>query len=458
MAIWTILVLSAAVVGAAPTMRLRGGSTGKLSLETMISAANDPEAIAELKALMQDPEALAEARQLMDDPEFRAQVQEALSEGGADGLQRLQSQLGSSGDDNDLSSGLRALGPSLGAALDLLKSDVTADEFKAACGVLSSLVQRRLKEGAERVGAEGPRLRLANDKLQERLLRHTHGRRCLTALGFTEEVEGGEDDGDDARRGAMLEVGETVVLDAPQLTRARAVIDEALADSSRASEISAAHGLPYKLALELPTVRRACQGEESLGQQVTALFLEHAEFRAMVCTPELSEQALPSILPLLRSRDGLLALIEFFTGAGPPEGTKVTSVSTLTEWKDALAAAGDRLVVAFFSNTIHLGCRVLGPMFLRLPDHNEGEFADSCAFIRVQVDARTDDGLAQQVFAEAAVPETQVPTFAFFVDCLELRKWRMCGSSDAGELVRRTRRIAADPNDPALEEGPEEQV
>ena len=86
MAIWTILVLSAAVVGAAPTMRLRGGSTGKLSLETMISAANDPEAIAELKALMQDPEALAEARQLMDDPEFRAQVQEALSEGGADGL------------------------------------------------------------------------------------------------------------------------------------------------------------------------------------------------------------------------------------------------------------------------------------------------------------------------------------------------------------------------------------
>ena len=329
MAIWTILVLSAAVVGAAPTMRLRGGSTGKLSLETMISAANDPEAIAELKALMQDPEALAEARQLMDDPEFRAQVQEALSEGGADGLQRLQSQLGSSGDDNDLSSGLRALGPSLGAALDLLKSDVTADEFKAACGVLSSLVQRRLKEGAERVGAEGPRLRLANDKLQERLLRHTHGRRCLTALGFTEEVEGDEEDEEDARRGAMLEVGETVVLDAPQLTRARAVIDEALADSSRASEISAAHGLPYKLALELPTVRRACQGEESLGQQVTALFLEHAEFRAMVCTPELSEQALPSILPLLRSRDGLLALIEFFTGAGPPEGTKVTSVSTL---------------------------------------------------------------------------------------------------------------------------------
>ena len=76
---------------------------------------------------------------------------------------------------------------------------------------------------------------------------------------------------------------------------------------------------------------------------------------------------------------------------------------------------------------------------------------------RAAVDARTDDGLAQQVFAEAGVPETEVPTFAFFAECLELKKWRMTGSSDAGELVRRTRRIAADPNDPALDDGPEEE-
>ena len=97
-------------------------------------------------------------------------------------------------------------------------------------------------------------------------------------------------------------------------------------------------------------------------------------------------------------------------------------------------------------------------MFLRLHDHNDGEFAESCAFIRVQVDARQDDGLAQQVFAENAIPETEVPTFAFFAECLELKKWRMSGSTDAGELIKRIRRIASDPNDPLLEDGPDEEV
>ena len=60
-----------------------------------------------------------------------------------------------------------------------------------------------------------------------------------------------------------------------------------------------------------------------------------------------------------------------------------------------------------------------------------------------------------QVFAEVAVSaQTDLPAFGFFVDCLELRKWRMCASSDAGELTKRIRRIAANPSDPSLEDGP----
>ena len=448
------LLVIGALSGAHPTrvLTLRGGG---LDVKSMLEAAKDPEAVAELQQLMANPEALAEARELMDDPEFRAQVREALAAGGSGGLAELQEQLSSQKE--TLNQGLARLGPSLGAALDLLKEEVSAEELESACVVLTSLVRRRLKLGADAIGADGPRVRLANEKLHDALLRHAHGRRCLTALGFTEEVE---DDATGAAGAAAdapstyLELGSTVVLDERQLKRALGVIDEALVAAAHARELATAHELPYALALSLPTVRRCCRGDEALGRDVTQLLLEHKEFRATVCAPAVAELAMPSILPLLRSTDGLRALLEFYTGAGPPEGTRVVDVHSVSEWKEQLDAAGERLVVAFFSNSLHLGCRVLSSMFLRLPDANGAELAH-VAFVRVHVDARQDDGLTEQVYAECGVPPTDVPTFAFFADCLELRKWRLSGSTDAGELLKRIRRIAADPRDAALDDGPD---
>ena len=429
-------------------LHLRGGG---LDLESMLAAAKDPEALAELQELMNDPEALAEVRELMDDPAFRAQVQDALAAGGGGSLKELQDQLAAN-KDGGLGEGLKALGPSLGAALDLLKAEVTADEFGTACVALTNIVKRRLKLGADQIGANGPRLRVNNEKLVEALLKHAAGKRCLAALGFTEEVGDADGEGDEA---AFLEVGEAMNLDERQLKRALGVIDEALVDSSTALEISSAHGLPYKLALELPAMRRACEGDQALGTAVTQLLMEHQEFRLTVCTPEAADLAMPSIGPLLRSKDGLQALLEFYTGAGPPNGTRVTSVETVSEYKDALYAAGDeKLVVVFFANSAHLGCRVLSPMVLRLPEANDSEFKD-VVFVRVMVDAKTDDGLAQAIFAEAGIPETDVPTFAFFAGCLELKKWRLSASTDAGELLKRIRRIAPDPADPTLDDGPD---
>ena len=53
---------------AAPRIRLRGGS-GALDVDSMVSAANDPEALKELQEIMRDPEAMEQARQMM--VEFR---------------------------------------------------------------------------------------------------------------------------------------------------------------------------------------------------------------------------------------------------------------------------------------------------------------------------------------------------------------------------------------------------
>ena len=301
---------------------LRGGG---LDLEAMLAAAKDPEALAELQELMQNPEALAEVRELMDDPQFRAQVQDALAAGGGSGLQELQDSLAANKEaDSGLTKGLKVLGASLGVALDALKKEVNAEDFGAACVVLTNIVKRRLKMGADQIGVDGPRLRLNNEKLVEALLKHTAGRRCLDALGFTEEVggetggeeggkAGGEEGGEAGGDGAYLEVGELMSLDVRQLKRSLSTIDEALADSAKALEISSAHGLPYKLALELPTMQRACAGDSELGKAVTSLLLEHPEFRVTVCSPEAADMAMPSIAPLLRSKDGLQALLEVGT-------------------------------------------------------------------------------------------------------------------------------------------------
>lgn len=98
-------------------------------------------------------------------------------------------------------------------------------------------------------------------------------------------------------------------------------------------------------------------------------------------------------------------------------------------------------------------------MFLRLPEANDGEFANGVTFVRVEVNGRADDGLALQVFDEIGVQHRPVPSFAFLHECLEgaaLRKWRYQGA-DVGKLVARIRKISPDPTDSALMDGPGEE-
>jgi len=421
---------------------LRGGA---LDVKDMLAAAKDPEAMAEMQAMMSDPAALAEMREMMDDPEFRAQVMDALAAGG-EGLSELKDILDTTG--SSLKEGLQALGPGLGHALDALKQETPADAFDVACGALTNIARRRRKDPAAR-GKTGLRLRASNEQLCEALLQYgDRGQKCLRALGFTEEVTEGSE--------TFFEIGDDVNLDEGQLDRALAVIDQARQDANQALALATAHELPYILALEIPNIRRACQGDQELGRKVTSLLLEHEEFRSTVCGPS-AEIAVPSIAQLLRSRHGLQALVEFYTGEAPTSGTRVVTVGTLNEWKDALVNAGDKLVVALFSLNTDVGCRILSPMYLRLPEANDGEFADNIFFVRVEVDGRQDDGLALQIFDELGIPHTPVPAFAFLHECLELHRWRYQGA-DLGKLIGRIRKLAPDPSDPILRnDGPEDE-
>ena len=135
-----------------------------------------------------------------------------------------------------------------------------------------------------------------------------------------------------------------------------------------------------------------------------------------------------------------------------------------------------------------IGCRVVAPVFNRLPEALDGAFAE-VDFVHVCVDAAQDDGLTQQVsryfaagsshtqrlphttphplrfshcsgvctvrgaqvFDEAYVPLNAVPTFGFYSGCLELRKWRLAGA-DVAEVMKRLQRIIA--ND-RLDDGPD---
>ena len=110
---------------------------------------------------------------------------------------------------------------------------------------------------------------------------------------------------------------------------------------------------------------------------------------------------MPQIVQVFRSREGLSALLEFFEGAEPIEGTRVVRVGTPTEFKDALDDAGTRPVVCMFAGAKDLGARVLLPVYHRLPAADE---FDSLEFLRVEV--ATDDGLAQAVCEEAFVAKT----------------------------------------------------
>ena len=84
------------------------------------------------------------------------------------------------------------------------------------------------------------------------------------------------------------------------------------------------------------------------------------------------------------------------------------------------------------------------------PDAAEGAFTD-CDFIHVHVDSSQDDGLCSAIFDEAYVGRQAVPSFLFFKECLELRKWRYRGA-EVKEVVRRLKRIVAGDR---IEEGPE---
>lgn len=130
------------------------------------------------------------------------------------------------------------------------------------------------------------------------------------------------------------------------------------------------------------------------------MLLENEEFRAQISGPA-AELAVPQIVQVFRSREGLSALLEFFEGAEPIEGTRVVRVGTPTEFKDALDDAGTRPVVCMFAGAKDLGARVLLPVYHRLPAADE---FDSLEFLRVEV--ATDDGLAQAVCEEAFVAKT----------------------------------------------------
>jgi len=203
--------------------------------------------------------------------------------------------------------------------------------------------------------------------------------------------------------------------------------------------------VPYRLALELGHVRRICREDEALAQQVTALIVSNKEFRAHIMGPA-AEAALPSILQLFRSAEGLHGLLEFYAGAPPPEGTRVVRVGSVSQWHEALEAAGERPVVALFATSGNIGCRLLAPTFNRVPN---ADGLDGVDFVKV--DLQPDDGLAQQVFDEAFVSAAAAPCFVFLRGCLELRKWRYEGA-DIGQLVKRIKRIQADDR---LEDGPD---
>ena len=106
-------------------------------------------------------------------------------------------------------------------------------------------------------------------------------------------------------------------------------------------------------------MRSACAGDAELGQLLTHMMLSNDEFRSHVAGPA-ADLALPSILQMMRSKEGIEGCVQFYTGATPPD-SRVVRVSSLPEWKNALDAAGDRPVCALFTTSDDIGCRILVP-------------------------------------------------------------------------------------------------
>ena len=419
-----------------------------MDADSVLAAVQDPEAAEELRKLMEDPEAMREAKEMMDDPDFRAQMMETLA--GSNKLEEIRSALTG---DSALTASLKQLGPSMGAALDVLKySTPSADEFNEACKALEGLSQRLAT-----LEAKYRRLRLSNEALQQRLLRFPGGRRCLEAIGFTQELDV---DGEAhlEHHGNGLDDETTAAATIGHLLEK---VKTAREDVARAEQMNQQHGIAYRIALEMPKIRHLIAGEREMGQLLTHVLMENVEFRGHT-TGQVAELALPSILQLLRTKQGVQGLIEYYTGA-PLGETHVIRVATVSEWKDALVNAGARPVCAFFSSSADVASRLLSPAFARLADKSEeagtegetsGEGASafsSVVFLQVTLDVNKDDGLVSAVFDEAYVSPRAVPTFVYLGECLEHTKWRY-GGSDIGEVSKRLKRIVS--ND-RLDDGPD---
>lgn len=255
-----ILVLASSVAAIRiPSLsfhRLRGGDGDGIDIDAMLALAQSPEAAEELRRLQEDPEAMRAAREMMDDPEFRAQMMEALGKGDNRGEKFAELQKSLSGD-TDLGSTIKELGPSLGAALDILKRGTEAAEFDEACKTLDGICRRLADKGSE--DARYRRLRLSNDMLQAKLLKFPGAERCLNALGFVNELEI-EGEAHLEHNGRGLEVLEAPGSASPSLHggpfgRSLDVIAKAREEVIKASLIHKEHGVNYRIALELPTIR-----------------------------------------------------------------------------------------------------------------------------------------------------------------------------------------------------------
>ena len=148
------------------------------------------------------------------------------------------------------------------------------------------------------------------------------------------------------------------------------LLREAKSELDNAQRISAEFDLPFGLAVQLPSLRSVCAGDADLAGNLTQLILENGEFRSQISGP-MGEMALPPMLQLLRSKEGVRGLLEFYQGAPPAEGTRVRSIETVSEWKEALLDAGSAPLFALFWSSNDFSSRVLRPIFARLPELEE---------------------------------------------------------------------------------------
>ena len=183
----TVAALGAATMHAAhgatlSSLHLRGGSGAALSMEQMTKAMSDPDALDDLRAITDDPVAMAEVRAMMDDPAFREQMLAMVATGGAEQLDALKQAMAG---DERLGGALSKMGPSLGAALDLLKRGTPdAEQFESAASALAACVRNLLQQPDEEKYRS---LRSRSKALEARLTRHPGGMLCLEAIGFRAE-------------------------------------------------------------------------------------------------------------------------------------------------------------------------------------------------------------------------------------------------------------------------------